>query len=148
MSIFASQVTQVVSYPGAPGSEIVIRKLAPKDLAKAARASQKRALDDLLEVGGTEALKALKAFETERPKTDDDAPSGPVAEPNPLDGYDLGTLVLRGVKSWNFEVPVSAESVDDLDEDALTWLATAVLKLSKPSLFLSAEEREAARKNG
>jgi len=73
---------------------------------------------------------------------------------DPLSGYDRITLCKEGVKAWTCvdkdgkPLPVTPEAINDLDEDALEWMATQVLKLTKPSLFQTDDEKAADRKNG
>lgn len=71
---------------------------------------------------------------------------------DPLSGYDRLTLCKEGITSWTCEhqgkpVPVSPDTIDDLEDEALEWFATQVLQLTKPHLFQTDEERELARKN-
>jgi hypothetical protein len=67
---------------------------------------------------------------------------------DPLAGYDRLSLAQSGVKAWSYDKPVTPATVADVDDDALEFFATAVLKLTKPGLFQTPEEREADRKNG
>lgn len=63
-------------------------------------------------------------------------------------------LLRAGIESWTFvdkdgvAIPVTVVTVDDLDEDAATLIASEVLMLTKPSLQQTADEAEAAQKNG
>lgn len=72
---------------------------------------------------------------------------------DPLSGFDRLSLVKAGVSAWSYHQddtakPVTAAALEDLDDETLELLATAILKLTKPGLFLTDEEREIARKNG
>lgn len=72
---------------------------------------------------------------------------------DPLSGYDRLTLAKSGVKAWSYVVdgkpkPVTPEAIDDLDDEALEFFATEILRLTKPGLFQTQEEAEAAQKNG
>jgi len=63
-------------------------------------------------------------------------------------GGDLDSAVmsiLSAVESGKYGEIIPA--VDDLDEDKADWLAREVLKLSKPSLFQTADEAKAEQKN-
>lgn len=44
--------------------------------------------------------------------------------------------------------PWAVPAIDDLDDDALTFFATEIMRLTKPSLFETVDEQEADRKNG
>ena len=66
---------------------------------------------------------------------------------DPVQGYDQAVLCQHGILSWSYDVKPSREAVDDLDEDTRYALAREILKLSRPKLFQSADDAEAARKN-
>jgi hypothetical protein len=85
---------------------------------------------------------------------------------NPLNGYDKYSLLYDGIKAWTYpsslervavvertpdghEVTVQrVPAIEDLDEAAVDFFATEILRLTKPSLFQTPEEQEAAAKNG
>lgn len=68
---------------------------------------------------------------------------------DPLTGFDRHELVRLGLAAWSYERPIDDAAVADLDDDAVDFLARAVLKLAKPSLFLaSVEDAEHDQKNG
>jgi hypothetical protein len=144
VSLFTSKVTKTLTFPAAPDQTVVIRKLAPKHLAKAARAAQARMLEDVEAMGGADVIKKFQgAFKTDEPKAEpDESPADPLA------GYEPVTLIVSGVTSWTLEEPLTPEWIDQLDGDTQEWLAREVLRLAKPSLFLTAEEAAAQRKNG
>ena len=136
MSVFTSLITETLTVPGTSAS-VVIRKLAPKHLAEAQKAAQARAFADMRQTRewlGDDLLDKLSAAAT--PK---EGPS------DPLLTHDRLTLIERGVVSWTFDQPIGRESYEDLEDDTAQWLATAILKLAKPSLYA---EEEAAAKNG
>ena len=136
MSVFTSLITETLTVPGTSAS-VVIRKLAPKHLAEAQKAAQARAFADMKQTRdwlGDDLLDKLSASAT--PK------EGPA---DPLLTHDRMTLLERGIVSWTFEQPLGRESYEDLEDDTAEWMATAILKLAKPSLYAAAE---AATKNG
>jgi len=146
MSVFTSLVQDTITIPHDDGGTVVIRKLAPKKLREAARASQLQALEDFKAMGGRATLDAFKGIGDDAkavPETDVPAPAA-----DPLTGYDQATLCAKGIVSWSYPREVNTEAIDDLDEDTLLFIARAVLKLSRPSLFLTPAEAEAARGNG
>ena len=66
------------------------------------------------------------------------------AAADPLMLYDREALIARGVMSWTYNVDhKDAKVIEDLDEVTQAWLATAILKLSRPELY-----DPEARKNG
>lgn len=145
MSMFTSKVTEAIALPS--GLTATIAKLTPRALHEAQKAQQKRSMADLLEMGGAEFQKTLNELQAvAKPK--DEGDETPAPTPDPMQGYDRETLVLKGVKSWSDEAPITAETVADLDEEHLDGLARAVLKLSRPALFQTTEQAAAAEKNG
>jgi hypothetical protein len=134
MSVFTSRVTKDIPVGD---QTVVIRKLAPRHLEKAAKEAQRKSLDDFKAMGGAAFLKEWQDVTEKKP----DAPD---VAPDPMHGYDAVTLLESGIVSWSFEEAVTRESFEDLDADTLDLLSREVLKLSKPSLFV---DQEAARKN-
>ena len=140
MSVFTSLVTEILPVPGAEGQSVTIRKLAPKHLEEARRASQMRALDDMKRTRDALPPEMLadmlaKAEKAEKPTT----------APDPLLTHDRVSLMQHGVTAWSFAQPLSPDSFEDLDDDTADWLAGAILRLSKPSLYAA---EDAAQKNG
>lgn len=80
---------------------------------------------------------------------------------DPLTGYDRYSLVRDGLVSWSYPqliTPVTVkhegqpdqvvDAVGDLNDEAVEFMATEVLRRTKPGLFLTTEEAvEAAQKN-
>jgi PhoPQ-activated pathogenicity-related protein len=76
---------------------------------------------------------------------------------DPLRGVDRLAVVRAGLVSWSYgatephmvgDAKRLYDPVGDLDDDALEFLAREVWRQTKPYLFQTAEELEAARKNG
>lgn len=141
MSVFTSSVQDTITIGD---DSVVIRKLAPKKLREAARAAQLQAVEDFKAMGGAATLEAFKGIGDKSDKETATAAPAPV---DPMAGYDAATLCVLGIVSWTYPVPVGTVAVDDLDEETLALIARAVLKLSRPSLFVTAEEAAAARGN-
>lgn len=143
MSIFASRNTSVVTM--ADGTEVTIRQLTGRQLERARQAH----LVKTLEMVRSQAS-MLKELESLVPAANQAAAgSGSASTPvDPMASVDKPTVVLAGVVAWSADVPVSDEAVGDLSEDAVDVLATAIMRLTKPSLFLSADAQEAEEKNG
>ena len=140
MSVFTSLVTDTLPVPGAEGQSVTIRKLAPKHLEEARRASQLRALDDMKRTREALPPEMLTAMLAKSDKADP-----PKEKPDPLLTHDRVSLMQHGVTAWSFAQPLSPDSFEDLDDDTADWLAGAILRLSKPSLYA---QEDAARKNG
>jgi hypothetical protein len=144
MSIFASQTTVTLEIPFDPGQTVTIRKLAGRHLQRAHDADLMASLDTMKRMGGVSVQKELQAL-------GDDATRDKLVETqraDPMSGYDLTTLLVCGITAWSYPDPVTPERIDDLDEEAAAFLGRAILKLSKPGLFLTEDERQAVQKNG
>lgn len=138
MSIFTSRVTKTIEIPHDPGQTVTIRKLAPRHLEQASRASQLKSIADLKEIGGPAFLKELQTL------SDTVLKEAKVADPTLT--FDKIVLLEKAVVDWSYDAARTAEVFADLDEQTLNLLATEVLKLSKPSLFQTTEESEDAKK--
>lgn len=141
MSVFTSRVTSVVPIEHDPPHTFTIRKLAPKHLHEAQASAQAQSIDEFRRVGGAAFLKELEVL------------GGPsvaqaAVQSNPLARYDKLVLVLRGVVAWSYDEPAALEAYEDLDAQTLDLIAESVLRLSRPDLYQTSEEQDAARKNG
>lgn len=144
-SPFASLYTETVDLPFDPGQTAAIQKLTGRDVERA----QAAAAAEMFRGRGF-------AAKVERLKRAAVAGANVDAEiADPLDGFDRTVLVKAGLKRWSYleadgKTPkkVTAEAIDDLDDDAMTFFARAILKLTKPGLFQTAEDAKADQKNG
>lgn len=140
MSIFTSLVSQVLDL-GA-GETVTIRKLSPRQLDDAMRARQLDAVGQMRamrEAMGPDLMDSLSRVSSEQMQQARTA--------DPLLSYDRVTLLRHGVTAWTFDRPLDAETFEDLEDDAQTLIAGAILRLSRPSLYQGEAEQEAARKN-
>ncbi|HKY90106.1 MAG TPA: hypothetical protein VJM11_03665 [Nevskiaceae bacterium] len=115
--------------PFDPPHEVTIQKLAGRHLQKAREESQFAALEFVKRLGGREAWQQQLA----RAGPADDV-NAQIAEAraDPYRRYDRATVLQKGVKSWTYEEPVTAEALDDLTEDVAAWLAREILQLTLP----------------
>jgi hypothetical protein len=141
MSVFTSMVTAVREVPGDPGQQVTIRKLAPRHLAAARKASQLSALANLKEMGGPVFIKEVQAMRDAAPTAVADATTA-----DPLLLFDAATVIECGVIAWSYPQVVGREAIEDLDDATAEWLAREILRLAKPALF-EALDMEAAQKN-
>lgn len=160
-SIFASQTQQTISISFDPPNTVTIRRLTGREVEAAQEAhrssfttgsarSWAAAFRRMLEHGAsdTEVLKAIA---------------------DPLTGYDRYALVRSGLVAWSYPQSVTpvaakdavpadgkkpaqaavpaADAVDDLDDEAVDFIATEVLRITKPLLFQTKEDAEADKKN-
>ena len=143
MSIFASRTTKVIELPFDVPNTVTLQKLAGRHLQKAHDANLQESVDSLKRMGGPAFQRELAGMgdAAERAKQ--------VAEhqADPMNGYDPYVLMQCGIKAWSYPEPVTPESIEDLDEEAVAFLSREILKLSKPGLFQTGEEAKAEQKN-
>ncbi len=143
MSIFASRTQLTVPLPSDEGQTVTIRKLPGRHLEKARVEKQIASQEFVSRMGGQEfrkQLAAIGAAETTNKLVEQ-------AQADPLNSYDAYTVVAHGIVGWSYPEKVSPETIEDLDADAVEFLACEILKLSKPSLFHTADEAAAIKKN-
>ncbi len=82
---------------------------------------------------------------------------------DPLTGFDRFAVVRAGLVAWSYPQPITPvaagpavgdtpavdayDVLDDMTDELVEFIATEVLRRTKPALFLTDEEQEAARKN-
>ena len=64
-----------------------------------------------------------------------------VPEVDPMNSYDVRTLLLKGIAGWSYDAAVTPDALDALDAVTAEWAAREVLAFNGPP-------DEAARKNG
>ena len=168
MNPFASHSTETVPIDFDEGQTATIRKLTGREIEKA----QAEHLKSLIAGESTRTWAASFQRQLAKGVVDDKAVQQMVADP--LNGYDRFTLVMNGLLSWSYDVPLTAAPVDtpkgtsarlrekaqaeadaaqrasavnDLDDDALEWFARRILQKSKPRLF-DAQEAEEKKADG
>lgn len=149
--MFSTRVTKTIPVPvdlNDPGDtrvhEVTIQKLAGRHLGKAQQAFFNELVSGISERGGSRVQKDLEELWKKDPKEINDEVAKVQADP--LNGCDPHTLILYGVKGWTYDRPIGALSFEELDEEAVTFYAREVLRLTKPSLFHTEEEAKAAQK--
>ncbi len=154
MSSFANKV-DTIPLPFDLGHSITVKQLNGRKLAKAQKAFinalMSESLADMRARGGAKAYKELQeAFAPDVPETDEakraaeEAKTKAVEEvkADPLNGFDPYTLIADGVTHYD-DGPLTAEQIEELTDEAVPFYAKAVLRISKPSLFFSTEEKKA-----
>lgn len=162
MSIFASQNVRTIELPFAAPHTVTISKLPGRHLDKAEKESMFTSARNFRLLGGAEFSKELAAINEDKKK---DEQLAKVAS-DPLNGYDVDTLLYHGIKSWTFDMPLErvlvAETnergdkvmvsripaIDDMDSESREFVAREILRLSIPSLFQTKDEAEAAQGKG
>jgi hypothetical protein len=147
MSIFASRTTKTIPIPFDPPHTVTIMKLTGRTLAKADREADFAAQEYVTRMGGAAFRQQLE----EATKNTADA-AIKAAQRNPLNAFDRTVLLHGGVKAWTYveddgtPIPVTPATIDDLDPEAGDFFAEQILRLTKPSLFLSYDEAAADQK--
>lgn len=139
MSLLTFRNTKTIEMPLADGYTVTIRQLAGRHLDKARKASQLESVQSVRELGAA-LIKEIQQITREEIAEE--------KQSDPLLGYDHGTLVRLGVTAWSLDDELSPETCEELPEDTQEALAREILRYSKPSLFRTADDAEAAQKNG
>lgn len=123
-----------------PGTEqtCIVRKLTGAECEESERVALDNSIRGRSARGWAGKLSRIFAGETLTPDVLDELQSDPLA------GHDRLTLARRGLVSWTCEEPTT--SVSDLDDDALQFIATEVMRMTKPERFMTPEQRESATK--
>jgi hypothetical protein len=153
-SPFASYTqSDPIPLPFDPPHTVTVRKLTGRELEAAAEAQR-----DGIANGRARAWPTLLRRALVKGATD---PEVLKAIRDPLTGYDRFTLVRTGLVAWSYPLPIKrsdttatgttvitvVDAVEDLDDEAVDFIATEVLRLTKPGLFLAtAADAEADQK--
>jgi predicted butyrate kinase (DUF1464 family) len=138
VSFFASQTSATIPIPFDPPHTVTIRKMTGREveLAQAVHAGEIASGRGWAERFRRVLVQGIK----------DGAAAQVLADP--LNGYDRRTVIASGLLAWSYETPKTLETLADLEDEAAEFVAHAILKLTKPALFQTADEAEADRKNG
>jgi len=160
-SPFASRVVVTIPIPFDPPHEVTLRKLAGRHLERARNAFMTGLFLDVQARGGAAVQKDMQTlFVKDAPnKAEVEAEVQKVAA-DPLNGYDSYVLAQGGIVAWSYpeslmpertvegdSILMRVQAIDDLDEDAIRFFATEIMRLTKPALFQTEAEVKAERKN-
>jgi hypothetical protein len=147
-SPFASHTTSdPIPLPFDPPNSVQVRKLTGRELEQAAASGR-----DLFLGGNGRMFPALLRRALEHGATDPDVLK---AIRDPLTGYDRYALVRGGLVAWSYPQSIkrdpllpkiAPDAIDDLDDEAVDFIATEVLRLTKPHLFHDTEAAAAIEK--
>jgi hypothetical protein len=161
-SPFASRVVVTLPIPFDPPHEVTLRKLAGRHLERARNAFMTSLFLDVQARGGAAVQKDMQQlFVKDAPNKEDVEDQVKKAAADPLNGFDPYVVTQGGITAWSYPESLAVElvtdekgnqlprvkAIDDLDEDAVRWFATEVMRITKPALFQTAAEVEAERKN-
>lgn len=159
-SPFASRTVATLPIPFDPPNEVTIQKLAGRHLGKAEVAAQANWIETMDAKGGVKKQReVMKAFRDDpEPAVEKTSEPEPEPEPekpvNPLAQLDPYTVCRFGIKAWTYPESLFVDAdtqrvaaLDDMDQDSLEWFATEIMRLTKPRLFQTKDERKEAEKN-
>jgi hypothetical protein len=147
-SPFASQTTSDrIPLPFDPPNWVQVRKLTGRELERAAESHRDGLAADRPRLWPDRLRRALQFGATD--------PDVMQAIADPLLGYDRYAL-LAGLVAWSYPRSIKRETktlgepeidaVDDLDDEAVEFIATEVLRRTKPHLFHTSEDAEIEKK--
>jgi hypothetical protein len=154
-SPFASHTTSdPIPLPFDPPHTVTVRKLTGREIEAAAAAHRGQFASNNPRRWPTLLKRALEHGAAD--------PEVTRALADPLLGYDRYALVRSGLVAWSYPqavkpllvatgttAAVTLDAIEDLDDEAVDFIATEVLRLTKPRLFDgTAEDGETAQKNG
>lgn len=145
MSIFASRKTITLDMPADPGQTVTIQALSGEKFRRAGEEAQVAAMENFRRLGGAEMRREVASLQSAA------ASAGvSVAEfvEDPVSNFDRAFVLKAGVKAWTYDLEVTDATLADLSEEASEFLAREILRLTKPALFQTAEQRETVQKNG
>lgn len=118
-----NSMTKTLEIPHEPGQTMTLRMLSWRQLSEAREKRSAKVLKGLRDMGG-ELLRELQSADRKE-----------IAEAaaDPLNDYDQATLLHTGITAWSYETPVSAESIDQLDEQTAEWAAREIVGLHQRS---------------
>jgi hypothetical protein len=163
MSIFASQTRVTMPIPFDLPNDVTLQALTGRQLSKAAKAFYGEMISDIQARGGAKVQKDIQTLWEKDPK--DAKAEVEKVKADPLNGYDPYALLYKGIVAWSYPdslslVPVVEKAddghdvtvmripaIEDLGAEAVDFFAREILRLTKPALFLTAEEATAEQKN-
>ena len=154
MSIFASHSQVTIPIPFDAPNTVTIRKLTGREVELAQAAHRDSFLGSSPRLWSSTFRRALEKGVSD--------PEVAKAIADPMIGFDRFTVVRAGLVGWSYPLPVKrsemtttatpvvtvTDPVEDLSDEAVEFIATEILRLTKPALFQTDADREAARKNG
>lgn len=156
-SPFASRVVATLPIPFDQPHEVTLQKLAGRHLEKAETAAQAKWIQTMDAKGGIKKQREiLRELKDDEPKPDPKAVPEPEKDEtvDPLAGLDPYTVCRFGIQSWTYDESLAEDAttkrvlaLDDMDADSLEWFATEIMRLTKPRLFQTKDERKEAEKN-
>jgi hypothetical protein len=166
MSSPFARATNTIPIPFDLPNEVTVQQLNARQLGKAQKAFFNELIAEVQVRGGAKIQKDIQQLWEKTPE-EKQAAETEVAKvkADPLNGFDKYTLLYDGIKAWTYPdslervsvveqtadgrsvTVVRVPAIDALNDDAVTFFATEVLRITKPSLFLTKDEQAAEQKN-
>ena len=129
-------ITERLDVPGEEGQWIEVRRLSWKHLADARKARQEAVFATVRAMGG-EVLKSLPSRcskgcgeEKHEGRCTPVAQRADQAATDPVNEFDIETLLQSAVVGWSYEETVSKDTISDLSEPTANWLAAEIVRLN------------------
>jgi hypothetical protein len=162
MSTFSSKNTKSLPIPFDPPHEVLIRQLSGEQLERASAAFLVKLFAGIHDRGGASVQKDVQQlFDKSDDKADEEIKA---VQADPLNGLDVYEVMSGGIVGWSYAESlerVKVEEIDrfgnkvtvlripallDLSDEARRFLATEIMRLTKPSLFETKEAAKASQK--
>lgn len=119
--MITSGVTKDIEVPNEPGVLITIRMLSHGALKKARDVRMQ-------ELAGLVSQIDISKFTRADAEVDEEMAT---VERDPLTGYDIVTVLHKGVKAWTYDVKCNTDNIDELDEATATHVAREIVQMSR-----------------
>lgn len=120
MALRSGGYTKRAEIPHERGEWMELKLLGWRDLDQARRARQSESYANLREMG--EDLYTMM----QRSRSTLGAAANAIQE-DPLQQYNLGTVLSLGIKAWSYDAPVTEETIGQLDTVTAEWAARAII---------------------
>ncbi len=139
-----TKVREWVEVPHEPGNRFQLQKLSWKQLEDAQETASARARQHMNDYSA-DILVALRRENREDAlaAADVDEDELEAAQQDPLTGYDRFTLLRHGLVGWEgpeYQEKLNDAARGDLDAETQEWACRAILRLTKPELFVDEDE--------
>ena len=121
-----------VEIPHEPGEWMELRRPSWRELEEASKVKTDEVFQRLRSMGG-DLLRELSGVNREQVMAE--------AQRDPLQLYDMATVLRAGIAAWSYEAEVTPEALDSLDVLTAEWAAREILAPALPP-------SEEARKKG
>lgn len=119
--MITSNVTTDIDLPHEPGVKITIRMLSHGALKKARDVR----MSDLAQMIGKIDMSTIPSGRDAEKEADEEQ------ERDPLIGYDLTTVLHKGIKAWSYPEKLNPENIDELDDETAQFIGREIVKLSR-----------------